>query len=107
LRVDVIRGRYFALVDRNDGAVNRRNESSDEDEKRYKRHERRQTPQPLMTRPSTIVQKQTVNVWKMPPMLKTTAPTKSVPLRPMVLPILPATIEVTAGYRLSRWAVRR
>jgi hypothetical protein len=92
----MIRGRYFALVDRDDGAVNRRNESSDEDEKRYKTHERSPTPQPLMTRPSTIVQKPTVNVWKMPPMLKMTAPTKSVPLRPMESPILPAAIEVTA-----------
>jgi hypothetical protein len=34
-------------------------------------------------------------------MLKTTAPTKSVPLRPMVSPILPAATDVTAGHRLK------
>lgn len=98
----MVGGRYFTLVDRHNGAMKGEvSGEGGEDRKKHETHDRRPTPQPLTTRPSTIVQKPKVNVWMTPPMLKMTAPTKSVPFRPMISPIRPAAIEVTVGHSLK------
>ena len=61
-------------------------------------YESRPTPNPLVILPTIILQKPTVNVWIAPPKVKTKAPTKSVPLRPILSPTVPAATEVTVSY---------
>lgn len=61
-------------------------------------HDSKPTPKPAMIRPMTMTQKPEVNVWMAPPKAKTSAPMKSVPLRPMMSPMRPAATDVTARY---------
>lgn len=58
-------------------------------------HDKRPTPSPLITRPTTMVLNPVVKVCTAPPMPKITAPANKVPLLPKISPICPAAMEVT------------
>jgi hypothetical protein len=53
------------------------------------------TPRPLMIRPRTRIVNEGVNACVAPPIVNTSAPMNSVPLRPIMSPTRPAAREVT------------
>ena len=62
-------------------------------------HDSSPTPNPEINLPKTMLGTPPVKVWIAPPMVKTTAPVNSVPLRPIASPMRPAASEVTVEHQ--------